>query len=105
MSIHFTYKDETTLLRVLAFPHGPVTLGAGLETRFPFRDDYHGIYGLQAAAPHPHNGAPVPVALVQSGHCAPSSPPDVNGGDTASSATRCSRSVGKRQASNCCGRG
>lgn len=30
-------------------------------------------------------------------------PPDVSRGDAASSATRCSQSVGKRQVSNCCG--
>lgn len=68
MSIHFTYKGKATLLQVTGlclvsppppfhFCHGPVTLGAGLETRFLIRDNYHGLYGLQAAVvPPPPRG-------------------------------------------------
>lgn len=101
VSIHFTYKGKATLLRVTGlclvsppppfhFCHGSVTLGAGLETRFLIRDNYHGLYGLQAAVVPPLHGAPVPVAPAQSVHWAPSSPPDVSGGDATSSTTRCS---------------
>lgn len=37
----------------IPFCHGPVTPGAGSETRFLIRDNYRGLYGLQAAVVPP----------------------------------------------------